>query len=74
MVKQRSLGPDNLDDGTDASSAFLDALRTRAMDDLHMAALEYGIVLKDLGTSLDPFSVPSVYVANITYLITSSRH
>lgn len=48
MVKQRSLGPDNLDDGTDASSAFLDALRTRAMDDLHDAALDYGIHLKDL--------------------------
>ncbi|KAL1948779.1 hypothetical protein VTO73DRAFT_10585 [Trametes versicolor] len=48
MVKQRSLGPDNLDDGTDASSAFLDALRTRAMDDLHLAALEYGIIMKDL--------------------------
>ncbi|KAI0783708.1 band 7 domain-containing protein [Abortiporus biennis] len=48
MVKQRSLGPDNMDDGTDASSAFLDALRTRAMDDLLEAALEYGINLKDL--------------------------
>lgn len=48
MVKQRSLGPD-MDDGSDASSAFLDALRTRAMDDLHLAALDYGIVLKDLG-------------------------
>ncbi|KAF8162959.1 hypothetical protein B0H34DRAFT_301492 [Crassisporium funariophilum] len=48
MVKQRSLGPDNMEDGTDASSAFLDALRTRAMDDMHEAALEYGIVLKDL--------------------------
>ena len=48
MVKQRSIGPDNMDDGTDASSAFLDALRTRAMDDMHEAALEYGIVLKDL--------------------------
>ncbi|EMD35680.1 hypothetical protein CERSUDRAFT_85643 [Gelatoporia subvermispora B] len=48
MVKQRSLGPDNVDDGTDAFSPFLDALRTRAMDDLHSAALEYGIVLKDL--------------------------
>lgn len=51
MVKQRSLGPDNLDDGSDASSAFLDALRTRAMDDLLEAALEYGINLKDLGSS-----------------------
>ncbi|PIL23180.1 hypothetical protein GSI_14489 [Ganoderma sinense ZZ0214-1] len=48
MVKQRSLGPDNMDDGSDASSAFLDALRTRAMDDLHLAALEYGIIMKDL--------------------------
>ncbi|KAG9318383.1 hypothetical protein JVU11DRAFT_474 [Chiua virens] len=48
MVKQRSLGPDNFDDGTDPSSAFLDALRTRAMDEMHEAALEYGIVLKDL--------------------------
>lgn len=48
MVKQRSLGPD-MDDGSDASSAFLDALRTRAMDDLHLAALDYGIILKDLG-------------------------
>lgn len=49
MVKQRSLGPNNIEDGSDASSAFLDALRTGAMDDLHHAALEYGIVLKDLG-------------------------
>ncbi|KAH8105723.1 band 7 domain-containing protein [Phellopilus nigrolimitatus] len=51
MVKQRSLGPDNMDSGGDdasSSSAFIDALRTRAMDDLHLAALEYGIVLKDL--------------------------
>ncbi|TFK60414.1 hypothetical protein BDN72DRAFT_779445 [Pluteus cervinus] len=48
MVKQRSLGPDNMDDGDDPSSAFLDALRTRAMDEMHEAALEYGIVLKDL--------------------------
>ncbi|KAF6764910.1 hypothetical protein DFP72DRAFT_799328 [Ephemerocybe angulata] len=48
MVKQRSLGPDNMDDGTDPSSPFLDALRTRAMDDMHDAALEYGIILKDL--------------------------
>lgn len=48
MVKQRSLGPDNLDDGSEASAAFLDALRTRAMDDLYEAAKEYGILLKDL--------------------------
>jgi hypothetical protein len=49
QVKQRSLGPDNMEDGSDPSSAFLDALRTRAMDEMHEAALEYGIVLKDLG-------------------------
>ncbi|TFK72550.1 hypothetical protein BDN72DRAFT_763040 [Pluteus cervinus] len=48
MVKQRSLGPDNMEDGNDPSSAFLDALRTRAMDEMHEAALEYGIILKDL--------------------------
>ncbi|KAJ3908411.1 hypothetical protein F5879DRAFT_937483 [Lentinula edodes] len=48
MVKQRSIGPDNMEDGTDPSSAFLDALRTRAMDEMHEAALDYGIVLKDL--------------------------
>lgn len=41
MVKQRSLGPDNMEDGNDPSSAFLDALRTRAMDEMHEAALEY---------------------------------
>ncbi|PPR04948.1 hypothetical protein CVT24_010406 [Panaeolus cyanescens] len=48
MVKQRSLGPDNMEEGNEPSSAFLDALRTRAMDDMHEAALEYGIILKDL--------------------------
>ncbi|TFY79850.1 hypothetical protein EWM64_g4160 [Hericium alpestre] len=49
MVKQRSIGPDNISDGTDSgSTAFLDTLRTNAMDELHIAALEYGIVLKDL--------------------------
>ena len=49
MVKQRSFAPDSLDSGDDASSAFIDALRTRAMDDMLLAAQEYGIVLKDLG-------------------------
>ncbi|KAJ7046536.1 hypothetical protein C8F04DRAFT_1060846 [Mycena alexandri] len=48
MVKQRTLGPNNLEDGIDPSSQFLDSLRTQAMDELHDAALEYGIVLKDL--------------------------
>ncbi|KAI0038819.1 hypothetical protein FA95DRAFT_1137154 [Auriscalpium vulgare] len=48
MVKARSIGPDNMEEGADGSSQFLDALRTRAMDDLHIAAMEYGIVLKDL--------------------------
>ncbi|KAG9082870.1 hypothetical protein FS749_006505 [Ceratobasidium sp. UAMH 11750] len=48
MVKQRTVGSDHMDDPMDPSSPFLDALRTQAMDDLHVAALEYGIVLKDL--------------------------
>jgi hypothetical protein len=47
MVKQRSLGGDSVEE-PEASSQFLDALRTHAMDDLHAAALEYGIILKDL--------------------------
>ncbi|QRV72798.1 SPFH domain / Band 7 family [Ceratobasidium sp. AG-Ba] len=48
MVKQRTVGSDHMEDPSDPSSPFLDALRTRAMDDLHVAALEYGILLKDL--------------------------
>jgi len=47
MVKQRSIGGDGMEE-TERSSEFLDALRTHAMDDLHTAALEYGIILKDL--------------------------
>lgn len=47
MIKQRSLGGDSVQDN-EGSSQFLDALRTHAMDDLHAAAMEYGIVLKDL--------------------------
>lgn len=45
-----------MEDGTDPSSAFLDALRTRAMDEMHEAALDYGIVLKDLGMATFPLS------------------
>jgi hypothetical protein len=52
MVKQRSFGPDQMDDGTDSSSAFLDALRTRAMDDLLLAAQEYGSVQVKFPTSV----------------------
>lgn len=49
MIKQRGFDPsETVDDGTDPSAPFLDALRTRAMDDLHSAALEYGIILRDL--------------------------
>jgi hypothetical protein len=47
MVKQRSIGGDGMEE-PESSSQFLDALRTHAMDDLHTAALEYGIILKDL--------------------------
>ena len=55
MVKQRTFGPDNMDTNDDTSSAFIDALRTRAMDEMHIAALEYGIILKDLGKFLPIF-------------------
>jgi regulator of protease activity HflC (stomatin/prohibitin superfamily) len=48
MIKQRQIGPDVMDDHTDSNAAFLDALRTRAMDELIEASTEYGIVLKDL--------------------------
>ncbi|KAH9061803.1 hypothetical protein EDB83DRAFT_2520237 [Lactarius deliciosus] len=47
MIKQRSIGGDSVDD-PESPSQFLDALRSHAMDDLHAAALEYGIILKDL--------------------------
>ncbi|KAJ7172723.1 hypothetical protein C8R46DRAFT_1162085 [Mycena filopes] len=47
IVKQRTLRP-GLEDGDDPSSQFLDSLRTQALDELHVAALEYGIQLKDL--------------------------
>ncbi|KAK4056404.1 hypothetical protein OIO90_002547 [Microbotryomycetes sp. JL221] len=51
LVKQRAFAT-----GDDASAgpspndntAFLDALRSRAMDELHAAALEYGISLKEV--------------------------
>jgi len=49
MVKQRSFGPGAMEDTNDPSAAFLDALRTQAMDEMNVAALEYGIILKDLG-------------------------
>lgn len=65
MVKQRSLGPDSNEPGDDASSAFLDALRTRAMDEMHLAALEYGIILKDLGEHRNCLLQESVAHASI---------
>jgi len=48
MVKQRTIAPEFVEENGDASTAFLDALRTRAMDELLVAATEYGIDLKDL--------------------------
>ncbi len=48
-LKQRSFGADSIESGDDAALPFLDALRTRAMDEMHLAALQYGIVLRDLG-------------------------
>ncbi|KAN0135811.1 hypothetical protein V8E53_006263 [Lactarius tabidus] len=49
MIKQRSIsGAGEGIQDSEGSAEFLDALRTNAMDDLHAAAIEYGIVLKDL--------------------------
>lgn len=64
MIKQRNIGGDHiqLNDANDPSSAFLDALRTQAMDELHQAALEYGIVLKDLGMHLKMFRGSKHYI------------
>lgn len=67
MVKQRSLGPDSMEPTDDRSSAFLDALRTRAMDEMHLAALEYGIILKDLGSRLSSF-FPRYYLTEYPQL------
>lgn len=55
MVKQRTISPEFAEENGDASTAFLDALRTKAMDELLVAATEYGIDLKDLGMPLFVF-------------------
>lgn len=47
MVSQRSLGGDRVEDG-EFSPQALDALRTQVMGDLYSAALEHGIILRDL--------------------------
>jgi len=63
MIKQRNIGGDHLQAGDtpdDPSAAFIDALRSQAMDELHQAALEYGIVLKDLGKLLN-FIIISIF-------------
>ncbi|KAK0544385.1 hypothetical protein OC846_006092 [Tilletia horrida] len=46
MVKQRTLGTEMSTGGEE--EAFLDALRTRCLDDLSVAAKGYGIELRDL--------------------------
>ncbi|GAA6013043.1 hypothetical protein JCM10207_006150 [Rhodosporidiobolus poonsookiae] len=49
MVKQRGLeATDIVEQQDEQSGAFLDALRNRAMDELHEIAKSYGIELKDL--------------------------
>lgn len=40
MVKQRSIGPDNLQDSDDDQAAFLDALRTKGMFRSHFSPQE----------------------------------
>ncbi|GAA5996230.1 uncharacterized protein JCM10292_007476 [Rhodotorula paludigena] len=49
LVRQRGFQPgDAVEAIDDSSTAFLDALRTRAMDELHESAAEYGLQLQDL--------------------------
>jgi hypothetical protein len=52
LLRQRGFATgDDARDGPDPDStptAFLDAVRTQAMDELHEAAKEYGIVLKEV--------------------------
>ncbi|KAK4051584.1 hypothetical protein OIV83_002724 [Microbotryomycetes sp. JL201] len=50
LVKQRAFaaGDDISSGNTNENAAFLDALRTRAMDELEHAAREYGITLKEV--------------------------
>jgi hypothetical protein len=60
MIKQRSIsGAGEGIQDSEGSAEFLDALRTNAMDDLHAAAIEYGIVLKDLAVIDRQFKGPS---------------
>lgn len=48
-MRQRGFQPgDAVEAIDDSSTAFLDALRTRAMDELHESAAEYGLQLQDL--------------------------
>jgi hypothetical protein len=67
MVKQRSLGGGDGLEEPESSSQFLDALRTHAMDDLHTAALEYGIILKDLAV------IDRQFKGNVFFEIFSDR-
>ncbi|KAH9963947.1 hypothetical protein BGW80DRAFT_1462972 [Lactifluus volemus] len=48
MIEQRSLVDSDNTEDAEGFSQILDALRTHAMDDLHAAALECGITLKNL--------------------------
>jgi hypothetical protein len=72
MVKQRSLGGDGVED-SESSSQFLDALRTHAMDDLHNAALEYGIILKDLAVIDRQFKGDALLRRPSDHFLTSLR-
>jgi hypothetical protein len=73
MVKQRSIGGDSVEDSVEGSSQFLDALRTHAMDDLHAAALEYGIILKDLAVIDRQFKGTSIPLCGGKLVLTMSQ-
>lgn len=75
MIKQRSISGEgeNIQD-SEGSAEFLDALRTNAMDDLHAAAIEYGIILKDLAVIDRQFKGPSCFISCEDVLLTVLHH
>ena len=73
MIKQRSISGEGIQD-SEGSAEFLDALRTNAMDDLHAAAIEYGITLKDLAVIDRQFKGPSCLILCDDVFLTASHH
>ena len=73
MIKQRSISGEGIQD-SEGSAEFLDALRTNAMDDLHAAAIEYGITLKDLAVIDRQFKGQLCLILCEDVLLTASHH